>query len=99
MTKLKILAQEALKLTKHRAPINVREMILPHLLKEVEEFTTDIMEKLTTLNGDDQTAVTMAHGIVRDRLITEIIEQLNETMHEDLHKRLKKFSKLSTEKK
>lgn len=74
-------------------------MILPHLLKEVEEFTTDIMEKLTTLNGDDQTAVTMAHGIVRDRLITEIIEQLNETMHEDLHKRLKKFSKLSTEKK
>lgn len=99
MTKLRLLAREALKLTKARAPINVREMILPHLLDEVDEFTRDIAGDLTTLNGDDQTAVTMAYGIVRDRLIKEVIEQLEQSMHEDLDKRLKKFSKLSTEKK
>ena len=99
MTKMRLLAREALKLTKDRAPAIVDERILPQMLDDVADYVGEIMGKLTTLNGDDQTAVAMAHGIVRDRLIKEVIEQLEKNMHDDLDKRLNNFSKLSTKKK
>ncbi len=98
MTKLKILSREALALTKDRAPAIVDERILPQVLDEVADYTGELMGKLTNLPPDNETAITMAHGIIRDRLITEIIEQLKENMLNDADKRLKKFSTL-TEKK
>jgi len=99
MTKLRILAREALKLTKDRAPAIVSERILPSVLDEVSDYVGELMGKLTNLPPENETAIAMAHGIIRDRLITEITEQLKESMHEDLDKRLKKFSTLTTEKK
>ena len=99
MTKMRLLAREALKLTKDKAPAIVDERILPEVFDNVAHYVGEIMGKLTTLNGDDQAAVAMVHGIVRDRLIKEIIDQLEKDMRADLDKRLNNFSKLSTKKK
>ena len=99
MTKMRLLAREALKLTKDRAPEIVRERILPSVFDEVSDYVDELMGKLTSLPPENETAITMVHGIVRDRLITEIIDQLREDMLDGAGKRMEKFSKLSTEKK
>lgn len=99
MTKMRLLAREALAVTKDRAPAIVSERILPTVFDEISDYVGEIMGKLTNLPPENETAITMAHGIVRDRLITEIIDQLKNDMHDDLGKRLKKWKKLSTEKK
>lgn len=99
MTKMRLLAREALKLAKDRAPAIVDERILPQVLDEIADYTGEIMGKLTNLDGDNETAVAMAHGIVRDRLIKEIIEQLQKDAYDGFEERLKKFSTLKTKKK
>lgn len=99
MTKMRILAREALKLTKDKGPAIVDERILPQVLDEIADYTGELMGKLTNLDAENETAVAMVHGIIRDRLITEVIDQLKKDMLADAEKRLKKFSKLATKKK
>jgi len=93
--KTKALAREALKLVKEKAPAIVDEQILAHMLDEVAEFTGDIMGKLTNIDTDNETNVTMAHGIIYDGLLQEVIDQIRNTMHKAAGKRLEKFEKLS----
>jgi len=93
--KTKALAREALKLVKEKAPAIVDEQILAHMLDEVAEFTGDIMGKLTNIDADNETNVTMAHGIIYDGLLQEVIDQIRNTMHKAAGKRLEKFEKLS----
>lgn len=90
---MKALAREALKAVKDKAPINVEEMILPHVLDEVAEFTGDIMGKLTNIDAEDDMAITMAHGIVRDGLLKEVIDQLNKIMLDEADERITKLFK------
>ena len=92
----KALAREALKLVKDKAPAIVDEQILAHALDEIAEFTGDLMGKLTNIDAEDEKAITMAHGIIRDGLITEVIEQLKKDMHRDLDNRLTLFKKKLT---
>jgi len=93
--KTKALAREALKLVKEKAPAIVDEQILAHMLDEVAEFTGDIMGKLTNVDADNETNITMAHGIIYDGLLQEVIDQIRNTMHNAAEKRLEKFEKLS----
>jgi hypothetical protein len=89
---MKTLAREALKLVKDKAPAIVDEQILAHMLDEVAEFTGDIMGKLTNLDAENDKAITMAHGIIRDGLLNETIDQIKETMLAAASKRFKKLS-------
>ena len=93
--KTKALAREALSLVKENAPAIVDERILAHMLDEVAEFTSDIMGKLTNLDADNETNITMAHGIIYDGLLNEVITQIRDTMHAAAGKRLDKFETLS----
>lgn len=92
----KTLAREALKLVKEKAPAIVDEQILAHMLDEVAEFTGDIMSKLTNVDPDNESNITMAHGMIYDGLLQEVIDQIRNTMHNAVGKRLEKFKKLST---
>ncbi len=87
-TKMKTLAREALQAVKDKAWRNVEEMIIPHLLDEVAEFTGDIMGKLTNIDAEDDMAITMAHGIIRDGLLKEILRQVTLTMLEEADERI-----------
>lgn len=89
------LAREALSLVKEKVPAIVAEQILAHMLDEVAEFASDIMDKLTNLDVDNETNITMAHGIIYDGLLNEVITQIRDTMHAAAGKRLKKFETLS----
>jgi hypothetical protein len=91
--KMKTLAREALKLVKDKAPAIVDEQILPHMLDEVAEFTGDIMGKLTNLDAENDKAITMAHGIIRDGLFSEIMSQINKTVLAEADKRITKLFK------
>ena len=91
-TQMRTLAREALKLVKSKAPAIVDEQILPHMLDEVAEFTGDIMGKLTNLDAENDKAITMAHGIIYDGLMSETIEQIRKTMLNAAGKRFKKLS-------
>ncbi len=95
---MRLLAREALKLTKGRAPAIVDERILPPVFDEIAHYVGELMGKLTNLPPENEVAIEMVHGIIRDRLIVEIIEQLNKDMHNSATKRLKTFSKLSEKK-
>ena len=88
---MKALAREALKSVKDKAPTNVEEMILPHVLDEIAEFTGEIMGKLTNIDAEDDKSITMAHGIVRDGLIGEVIKQLNKVMLDEADERITKL--------
>ena len=90
---MKALAREALKLVKAKAPSIVDEQILAHVLDEVAEFTGDIMGKLTNLDAEDEKAITMAHGIIYDGLLTELVNQINKTMLREASKRFTNLSK------
>lgn len=90
---MKTLAREALKLVKDKAPAIVDEQILAHMLDEVAEFTGDIMGKLTNLEAENDKAITMAHGIIRDGLFREIMSQINKTMLAEADKRITKLFK------
>jgi hypothetical protein len=79
-------------LVKDKAPAIVDEQILAHMLDEVAEFTGDIMGKLTNLDAENDKAITMAHGIIRDGLLNETIDQIKETMLAAASKRFKKLS-------
>jgi hypothetical protein len=89
----RVLAREALKLVKDKAPAIVDEQILAHMLDEVAEFTGDIMSKLTNLDAENDKAITMAHGIIYDGLLNETIDQIRKTMLAAASKRFKKLSK------
>lgn len=91
--KMRTLSREAVKLVKDKAPAIVDEMILPHMLDEVAEFTGDIMGKLTNLDAENDKAITMAHGIIRDGLFREIMNQINKTMLAEADKRITKLFK------
>ena len=85
---MKALAREALKLVEAKAPAIVDEQILAHMLDEVAEFTGDIMGKLTNIDAEDNKAIVMAHGIIRDGLLREIIKQINKDMLAEADKRI-----------
>jgi len=88
---MKALAREALKLVKDKAPAIVDERILAHMLDEVAEFTGDIMGKLTNLDAENDKAITMAHGIIRDGLFSEINGQINKIMLGEADERITKL--------
>ena len=98
MTKMKLLAREALAVAKDRAPAIVDKRILPAVFDEISDYVGEIMGKLTKLPPENEIAITMAHGIIRDRLIVEIIDQLQKDMLNAAGKRLKKFSTLKEKK-
>jgi hypothetical protein len=91
--KMKTLAREALKLVESKAPALVDEQILPHALDEIAEFTGDIMGKLTNLDAEDEKAIVMAHGIIRDGLFREVMSQIKKTMYAEADKRITKLLK------
>ena len=90
---MRTLSREAVRLVKDKAPAIVDEQILAHMLDEVAEFTGDIMGKLTNLDAEDEKAIVMAHGIIRDGLFQEIINQVNKTMLAEADKRITKLLK------
>ena len=90
---MKALAREALKLVKAKAPAIVDERILTETFDLVAEYTGDIMGKLTNLDAEDEKAITMAHGIIYDGLLTEILNQINKTMLREADKRITKLLK------
>lgn len=89
----KLLAREALKLVKAKAPAIVDERILTETYDLVAEYTSDIMGKLTNLDAEDEKAITMAHGIIYDGLLTEVINQINKTMLKEASKRFTNLAK------
>jgi len=91
--KMRTLAREALKLVKDRAPAIVDERILPEALDEVAHYTGELMGKLTNVDPEDDLAITMAHGIIRDALLKEIMSQINKTMLTEADKRITKLFK------
>lgn len=92
-SQMKVLAREALKLVKAKAPAIVDERILSETFDLVAEYTGDIMGKLTNLDAEDEKAITMAHGIIRDGLLTEITNQINKTMLKEASKRFTNLKK------
>ncbi len=90
---MRALAREALKLVKSKAPAIVDEQILAHISDEVSEFTGDIMGKLTNLDAENDKAITMAHGIIRDGLWNETMSQIRKTMLAEADKRITKLFK------
>jgi predicted metallo-beta-lactamase superfamily hydrolase len=89
--KMRTLSREAVKLVKEKAPAIVDEQILAHLLDEVADYAGDIMGKLTNLDADNEKAIVMAHGIIRDGLFQEIINQVTKTMLAEADKRITKL--------
>lgn len=85
---MRTLAREALQAVKDKAWSNVEEIIIPHLLEQVSEFTTDIMSTLTNIDVEDEKAITMVHGIVRDGLLKEILRQITLTILEEADERI-----------
>jgi hypothetical protein len=90
---MRALAREALKLVKSKAPAIVDEQILAHISDEVSEFTGDIMGKLTNLDAENEKAITMAHGIIRDGLWSETMNQIRKTMLAEADIRITKLFK------
>ena len=90
---MRTLAREALKLVKAKAPAIVDERILAQMLDEVAEYTGDIMGKLTNLDAENDKAITMAHGIIRDGLLGEIIDQITKVRLKEADKRITKLFK------
>lgn len=92
-TQMKALAREALKLVKDRAPAIVEERILAQAFDEVADYTGELMGKLTNLDAGNEKGITMAHGIIYDGLLTEMISQINKTMLAQADKRITKLFK------
>jgi len=90
---MRALAREALELAKSRAPSIVDERIVPQMLDEVASYTGDIMGKLTNLDAENDKAITMAHGIIRDGLWNETMSQIRKTMLAEADKRITKLFK------
>lgn len=82
-----------MKLVKDRAPAIVDERILPEMFDEVASYTGDLMGKLTNIDAEDEKAITMAHGIIRDGLFREITDQIKKTMLVEADKRITKLFK------
>ncbi len=90
---MKVLAREALTLVKDKAPAIVDERILLEVLDEVAHYTGELMGKLTNLDAEDDKAVTMAHGIIYDGLLSEIIGQITKVQLTAADKRITKLFK------
>ena len=90
---MRTLAREALKLIKDKAPAIIEERILAQAFDEVAEYTGELMGKLTNLDADNEKGITMAHGIIYDGLLTEMIGQINKTMLAQADKRITKLFK------
>lgn len=90
---MRLLAREALKVVKDKAPAIVDERILPTLLDEISDYVGEIMGKMTTLLPESEVALRMVHGIIWDRLAKEIIEQLQSNMLDNAEKRFSKLPK------
>ena len=91
--RMKALAREALTLVKDKAPAIVDERILPEALDEVAHYTGELMGKLTNLDAEDDKAITMAHGIIYDGLLSEIIAQITKVQLTAADKRITKLFK------
>jgi hypothetical protein len=76
-----------------KAPAIVDEQILAHAFDEVAEFTGDLMGKLTNVDAENEKAITMAHGIIYDGLLKEMISQINIVMLREADKRITKLFK------
>ncbi len=85
---MKALAREALKLVEGRAPAIVDERILAETFDLVAEYTGELMGKLANIDAEDEKAIVMAHGIIRDGLLREIIKQINKNMLAEADKRI-----------
>lgn len=90
---MKALAREALMLVKDKAPAIVDERIIPEALDEVAHYTGELMGKLTNLDAEDDKAITMAHGIIYDGLLSEIIGQITKVQLTAADKRITKLFK------
>ena len=91
--KMKTLSREAVKLVKDRAPGIVEERILAQAFDEVAEYTGELMGKLTNLDAENEKGITMAHGIIYDGLLTEMMRQINKTMLAEADKRITRLFK------
>ena len=91
-SQMRALAREALKLVKSKAPAIVDERILPEAFDEIAHYTGELMGKLTNMDAENDKAITMAHGIIYDGLMSETIDQIQKTMLNAAGKRLKKLS-------
>ncbi len=91
--RMKALAREALTLVKDKALAIVDERILPEALDEVAHYTGELMGKLTNLDAEDDKAITMAHGIIYDGLLSEIIAQITKVQLTAADKRITKLFK------
>lgn len=90
--KARTLAREALSLVKERAPAIVDERIIPEMLDEISHYTGEIMGKLTNLDADNEKNIVMAHGIIHDGLLQEVIDQVRKIQHDAAAKRFDKLS-------
>lgn len=90
---MKVLAREALKLVKDKAPAIVDERIILEALDEVAHYTGELMGKLTNLDAEDDKAITMVHGIIYDGLLSEIIAQITKVQLNAADKRITKLFK------
>ena len=90
---MKALAREALKLVEDRAPAIVDERILAETFDQVAEYTGELMGKLTNIDAEDEKAMVIAHGIIRDGLLREIIKQIKKDMLADADKRISTLSR------
>ena len=80
------LAREAFNLVKEKAPTMVDE-IISDALDQVAIFSAELLTQLSYV-PDDEKAIVMAHGIIRDGLLTEIMDQLKTDMLADADKRI-----------
>ncbi len=90
-TKLQTALREATKLVANRAPDIVKERILPQILDDVDDYTGEIMRKLTSVEADDDKAIELCHDIVRDGLLREVIKQVNEVSMTEADARINKL--------
>ncbi len=90
---MKKLAREALKLVEDRAPAIVDERILAETFDLIAEYTGELMGKLTNMDAENEKAIVMAHGIIRDGLLREIMSQINKTMLAEADKRITRLLK------
>ena len=90
---MRALARESLKLVKDNAPQIVSEQIITRVIDEVDYYITILIGKLTNIDPEDDRGITMAHGIIRDGLLREVIKQIENDMLSDADKRITKLFK------
>lgn len=75
------LKQEIAKAIKDRGPSIVDERIVPETWDNISEWTTEIMRKLTKLDGEEQAEVGEVYSQIHMALTIETIKQLSKIKH------------------